>query len=109
MTLQGLINFPSGFLYKEGVLFWSSQGHDGLWHVALMEEINRTFPPQNPLFYGRPLQNYHFASDLFMGEFYRIFNFFDPLDLYFRYYPILFSFMIGISSFSFALRKWNRK
>jgi hypothetical protein len=109
IALQGLINFPSGFLYKEGLLFWSSQGHDGLWHVALMEEIKRTFPPQNPLFYGHPLQNYHFASDLFMGEFYRIFNFFNPLDLYFRYYPILFSFMIGISSFSFALRKWGRK
>ncbi len=109
IILQGLINFPSGFLYKEGLLFWSSQGHDGLWHVALMEEIKRVFPPQNPLFHDHPLQNYHFASDLFMGEFYRIFNFFNPLDLYFRYYPILFSFMIGISAFSFALRKWNRK
>lgn len=109
IILQGLINFPSGFLYKDGLLFWSSQGHDGLWHIALMEEIRKTFPPQNPLFYGNPLQNYHYASDLFMGEFYRIFSFFDPLDLYFRYYPILFSFMIGISAFSFAFRKWNRK
>jgi len=107
IMIQGFINFPSGFSYKEGVLFWSSQGHDGLWHVSLMEEIRRKFPPGNPLYPGHGLQNYHYASDILMGEFYRLFSFFNPLDLYFRYYPVLFSFLIGINAFVFARRKWG--
>lgn len=107
ILIQGLINFPSGFLYKEGILFWSSQGHDGLWHVALMEEIKHHFPPGNPLYPGQPMRNYHYASDILMGEFYRILPFFSSLDLYFRFFPVIFSFLIGITTFSFANRKWG--
>jgi len=107
ILIQGFINFPSGFAYKEGIHFWSSQGHDGLWHVSLMEEMRRNFPPTNPLYPGHGIENYHYASDILMGEFYRLFSFFNPLDLYFRYYPILFSFLIGLNAFVFAKRKWN--
>ena len=78
ILIQGFINFPSGFWYKEGIHFWSSQGHDGLWHVSLMEEIKRNFPPGNPLYPGHGMQNYHYASDILMGEFYRLFSFFNP-------------------------------
>ena len=41
--VEGFINFPSGFPFKEGYLYWSSQGHDGLWHVAIIEAIKKTF------------------------------------------------------------------
>jgi len=88
ILIQGFINFPSGWQYRNGVNFWSSQGHDGLWHVSLMEEIKTTFPPTNPLYADHPLQNYHYTSDIFMGEFYRLFPFLSSLDLYFRFYPI---------------------
>ncbi len=104
---QGLINFPSGFLYKDGLEFWSSQGHDGLWHVSLMEEIRKQIPPQNPIFSGEHLYNYHYLVDVVMGEFLRIFSFFSSLDLYFRLFPILFSFMLGMSVFSLMTR-WQK-
>ena len=78
--IQGMINFPSGFMYPQGLLFWSSQGHDGLWHVSLMEEIKKTFPPQNPIFAGEGLYNYHYLVDVAMGEFARIFPFFNTLN-----------------------------
>lgn len=104
--IQGMINIPSGYLYQNGLDFWSSQGHDGLWHVASMEEIAKTFPPQNPGFAGEALYNYHYLVDVLMGEFLRIFPFFTSLDLYFRYFPILFSFMIGMSVFAF-ITKWQ--
>src|SRR3989344_9121268 len=45
IIIQGFINFPSGYLYENGLLFWSSQGHDGLWHVASMERVIKSFPP----------------------------------------------------------------
>lgn len=106
ILVQGFINFPSGFHYPEGLLFWSSQGHDGLWHVSLMEEIRKNFPPQNPIFSGEKLLNYHFLVDVLMGEIYRIFPFFSPLDLYFRFFPIIFSFLFGLGVFSFV-KRWQ--
>lgn len=107
VLVQGFINFPSGMLYKDGLLFWSSQGHDGIWHIALMEEIRKNFPPQNPIFAGERLYNYHYLVDVLMGEFYRIFPFFSPLDLYFRFFPLIFSFLIGTSVFTFVKRWQN--
>lgn len=107
MLVQGLINFPSGMLYKDGLMFWSSQGHDGIWHIALMEEIRKNFPPQSPIFAGERLYNYHYLVDVLMGEFYRIFPFFSPFDLYFRFFPLIFSFLIGTSVFAFVNRWQN--
>lgn len=106
ILVQGFINFPSGFHYPEGLLFWSSQGHDGLWHVSLMEEIRKNFPPQNPIFSGEKLLNYHFLVDVLMGDFYRIFPFFSSLDLYFRFFPTIFSFLFGLGVFSFV-KRWQ--
>ncbi|MEK7616940.1 MAG: hypothetical protein AAB414_02710 [Patescibacteria group bacterium] len=103
---QGFINFPSGLLYKEGLLFWSSQGHDGIWHISLMGEIKKSLPPNNPTFAGEKLYNYHYLVDVLMGEFARIFPYFSSLDLYFRFFPVIFSFLIGASVFAFVT-KWK--
>lgn len=104
---QGFINFASGYSFADGLHFWSSQGHDGLWHVASMEAIKQSIPPQNPGFAGEPIMNYHYLVDVLMGEFARIFPFFSSLDLYFRFFPVIFSFLIGISVFAF-LTRWQK-
>lgn len=104
ILIQGFINFPSGYLYNDGLEFWSSHGHDGLWHIALMEAIKKSIPPQNPIFSGESLYNYHYLVDVLMGEFSRIFPFFSTLDLYFRFFPVIFSILIGISVFAFVTR-----
>lgn len=109
VVVMGIVNFPSGWQYADGIDFWSSQGHDGLWHVSLMEEIKTTFPPTNPLYAGHQLTNYHYTSDIFMGEFYRLFPFFGSLDLYFRFYPIILSLLIGLSVFVFVSRHWQKE
>ncbi len=106
---QGFINFPSGYLYKDSLHFWSSQGHDGLWHIATMEIIKKSLPPQNPTFSGESLYNYHYLVDVLMGEFARIFPFFSTLDMYFRFFPVIFSFLIGMSVFAFVSRWQNNK
>src|SRR3989339_1945446 len=59
------VNALSGFPYRDGIYFWSSHGHDGIWHLALMESMkNPIFPFQNPELCGAKLQNYHFFADL---------------------------------------------
>lgn len=108
IIILGLINFPSGLIFDQGMQFWSSQGHDGLWHVSSMEEIKKSFPPKNPGFANEIIYNYHYLVDLLMGDFARIYPFFSTLDLYFRFFPILFSFMIGLSVFSLVAR-WREK
>lgn len=108
ILVQGFINFPSGYLYGGDLLFWSSQGHDGLWHVALIEEMRKSLPLRNPLIANEMLYNYHYLMDVVMGEFARIFPFFSSLDLYFRYFPVLLSFLISISVYSLVTR-WKGK
>ncbi len=105
---QVAVNAPSGLPYKDGIDFWSSHGHDGIWHLALMSEMHKNiFPFQNPELAGNRLQNYHFFVDLLMSEFSRLFMF-SNLDIYFRFMPIVFSLLLGLSSF-ILVRGWSKK
>lgn len=102
------VNAPSGLPYKDGIYFWSSHGHDGVWHLALMNEFHKNiFPFQNPELAGSKLQNYHFFSDLLMSEFSRLF-YFSNLDIYFRFMPVVFAILLGLSSF-ILVRLWSKK
>ncbi|MGA2910206.1 MAG: hypothetical protein ABSE04_00185 [Candidatus Microgenomates bacterium] len=107
IVTQVAVNAPSGFNFSGNLLFWSAQGRDGMWHIALMEEMKRSiFPFQDPEFAGHVLQNYHFFVDLLMSDFSRMFHFTD-LDVYFRFFPVLFSLLLGLSSFAFV-RSWSK-
>lgn len=108
ILVQGLINFPSGYLYKGGLYFWSAQGHDGVRHIAFMEQIKKEFPPSSPFFSQEPLINYHYFVDVTLGETLRLFPFFSSWDLYFRFFPVLFSFLITTSTFAFV-KAWKNK
>ena len=104
---QVAVNAPSGLPYKDGIYFYSSHGHDGVWHMALMQEMQKSiFPFQNPELSGYKLQNYHFFADLLMSEFSRLFHF-SNLDIYFRFMPLVFSILLGLSSFIFV-RAWGK-
>ncbi|MBI2596848.1 hypothetical protein HYW41_01715 [Candidatus Daviesbacteria bacterium] len=104
---QVAVNAPSGLLYKDGIYFWSSHGHDGVWHLSLMEQMQKEFFPfQNPELAGAKLQNYHFFVDLLMSEFSRLF-YFSNLDIYFRFMPIVFSLLLGLSAF-ILVRAWSK-
>ena len=96
---------PSG-IYKSGdLVFWSAHGHDGTWHIALMEEMKKAMPAgrqgysfQNPIFAGTPLKNYHFFSDILpvmVSKYTNISNF----NLYFRIFPFFYSLFLGASVF----------
>ena len=107
IVAQVAVNAPSGLIHPDGIYFYSSHGHDGVWHLALMEEMHKNvFPFQNPELAGQKLQNYHFFVDLLMSEMTRLFPF-SPLDVYFRFMPILFSLLLGLSSFV-LVKKWAK-
>jgi hypothetical protein len=97
---------PSGLTVNGDILFWSAHGHDGPWHIALAEEIKKGYPFQNPVFAGEKLVNYHFFSDITLSDFNNLFKL--PLfDLYFRFFPLLFSILLGGTAFILGKRMTN--
>jgi len=89
---------PSGIFQNGNLVFWSAHGHDGTWHIALMEEIKNGWPFQNPIFAGEKLINYHFFSDILpamVSKYLPISN----LNLYFRIFPLIYSIFLGASAY----------
>ena len=95
---QMAIISPSGIYQNGDLVFWSAHGHDGAWHIALMEEIKKGWPFQNPVFAGERLINYHFFSDIapaVVSKYLPISN----LNLYFRIFPFFYSLFLGASAY----------
>lgn len=89
---------PSGTYQNGDLVFWSAHGHDSTWHIALMEEMKKGYPFQNPIFAGSALQNYHFFSDILpamVSKYTGISN----ENLYFRIFPFFYSLFLGVSVF----------
>ncbi|MDI6785143.1 MAG: hypothetical protein QMD92_00380 [bacterium] len=87
---------PSGIFQNGDLVFWSAHGHDSTWHIALMEEMKKGYPFQNPIFNGERLLNYHFFSDIAPA----IFSKYTPIsdvNLYFRIFPLIYSLFLGVS------------
>lgn len=103
MAGQLAIISPSGTIKDGNLLFWSANGHDGTWHIALMEEMKKGWPFQNPVFAGEKLVNYHFFSDILpaMASKYLPFS---NMDLYFRIFPVLSSLFLGASVYFLTKR-----
>jgi hypothetical protein len=95
---QLLVIAPSGLTINGDIVFWSAHGHDGVWHLALVEELQRNFPFQNPDFANTKLVNYHFFTDITIADLNYFFKL-SPLDLYFRFFPLIFSVFLGTLSF----------
>ena len=95
---QALTMIKSGLLFSFGMGFWGPNGHDGVWHLALINELTRNFPPQNPVFAQFNLLNYHWLFDLAVALIHKI-TFIPILNLYFQIFPIIFSGLLGILIF----------
>lgn len=89
---------PSGLIQNGDLIFYSAHGHDGPWHIALMEEIKKGFPLHNPIYAGEGLVNYHFFSDIAPSQFSK-YLLLSNFDLYFRFFPLLFSILLGTSAY----------
>ena len=98
MITQSLTTIKSGLLYSYGMGFWGPNGHDGVWHLALINELTYHFPPQNMVFANFPLSNYHWLFDFFLAFFHKI-TFIPVINLYFQIFPIVFSGFLGILTF----------
>lgn len=94
VTGQLAVIAPSGIYRGSDLVFWSAHGHDAPWHIALMNDIQKGYPMQNPVYAGEKLANYHFFSDIAPAYFNKFLSI-NALDLYFRFFPLLYSLLFG--------------
>ncbi len=95
----------SGLIYSYGAGFWGANGHDGIWHIALIDKLTE-FPFMMPVFAGFPLQNYHIGFDLLVA-FLHIETGFSISNLYFQILPPVFALLIGLLVYWFIL-SWTK-
>lgn len=87
--------FKNGLQFNYGLGFWGPNGHDAIWHLSLISELQKNVPPQNPIFAGQSLANYHYFFDLLVAKSAVLLNI-DSIELLFRLFPMLFALLSGL-------------
>lgn len=95
---QQLPMFKNGLIFPYGMGLWGPNTHDSMWHISLINQLTRSVPPQNPIFADTTLKNYHFFYDLLVSAT-AFLTGVPVLDLVFRFYPIIFSLLLGIGTY----------
>lgn len=95
---QNLGMVRSGWVYDFGIGFFGPTGHDMVWHQALVEQLTKSIPPQNPVFSSQLLSNYHYFYNLLVANTEKLTQIPSP-DLIYRFYPVLFSLALGLGSY----------
>lgn len=93
-----LTQVKSGLSFNYGLGFWGPNGHDAIWHLSLISQLQKNVPPQNPIFAGESLTNYHYFFDLMVAKSASLLNI-DTVELLFRLFPLLISILSGLLIF----------
>jgi len=99
-----LVMVKSGLVYSFGMGFWGPNGHDGIWHISLINQLSK-FSLEHPTFSGNILTNYHFGFDLLTAILFRLTGIM-PVNLYFQILPPVLAVLLGILCYSFV-NKWT--
>lgn len=95
----------SGLIYDYGMGFWGPNGHDGIWHIALINQLTK-FSLGNPVFSGAEIANYHFGFDFLAAILSRVTGII-PVNIYFQVLPPTMAILIGVLTYKFV-EKWSR-
>ena len=103
-AIWSLTMVKSGWEYKYGIGFWGPNGHDGVWHMALIESLARGRWDM-PIFAGEAIKNYHLGFDLALAAIHWLTSIPAPL-LYWQLTPPLLAVLIGWLSYKFV-KAWT--
>lgn len=93
--LQLVSIFGSGWRTSKGIVYYFVNIFDGVFHLSLSRSIMEIFPPYQPGAVGIPVTNYHYLSNLVIGELSRLYHL--PLNhIHFHYVPLFLSIWLGI-------------
>ncbi len=95
MVMQLTIVWFTGFLYKDGVYACCGNPSDGLYHIALTNQLIKNVPPYEPGMAGVVVHNYHYLSNMVVAELVRVFHL--PLiATQFQYSTVFTSLFLGL-------------
>ena len=100
-----LVMVRSGIVYDYGMGFWGPNGHDGVWHIALINSLARG-SWEMPIFAGEVIKNYHIGFDLFVAIIHKL-TFIPVTTLYFQVLPPIMAFFIGFFAYKFVY-SWRK-
>ncbi|MDP2860127.1 MAG: hypothetical protein Q8N98_00235, partial [bacterium] len=106
MAAQSATMVRSGLLSGLGMEFFGPNGHDGIWHLALINELGRRIPAQIPVFSGENLTNYHFIFDFLVALTNKITQI-PIINLYFQIFPVIITGFLGFLGYRF-MEKWTK-
>lgn len=95
----------SGWIYSYGMGFWGANGHDGVWHIALIESLAKG-SLSIPIFSGHELQNYHIGFDLLLAALHKLI-FIPVVNLYFQIIPPILAILVGVLTYKFVY-EWTK-
>lgn len=101
LFIQVIPVIRSGLLYNYGIGFWGPNGHDGIWHLSLINHISNPLKINLPIFAGETLKNYHPFFDILIAALSKITTISSSVWL-FQLFPLIsaslflyFSFKLG--------------
>ena len=103
--LWSLTIVKSGWIYSYGMGFWGANGHDGIWHISLIESLSRGSLAA-PMFSGENIKNYHLGFDLILAGLHRLTGV-PVVNLYFQIAPVILAFLIGFLTFKLTSNLWS--
>ena len=103
--IWSLTMVKSGLVYDYGMGFWGPNGHDGIWHVALINSLSRG-SLEMPIFAGENIKNYHLGFDLALAALHRATGI-PVLNLYFQITPPILAFLIGLLVYKLTSNVWS--
>ncbi len=83
----------SGLIYKYGMGFWGPNGHDGIWHIAVINSLAKGTLSM-PVYAGENLKNYHIGFDFLVAIIHKVTSI-SVINLYFQIIPPILAFLIG--------------
>ena len=95
----------SGLVYKYGLGFWGANGHDGIWHISLIESLSRG-SLEIPIFAGEVIKNYHIGFDLLLAGIH-VLTRIPAVNLYFQVIPPILAVLIGVLTYKLTKSLWS--
>ena len=95
----------SGLVYSFGMGFWGPNGHDGVWHLAIISGLSR-FSLAMPIFAGELIKNYHLGFDVLVA-FLHLLTSIPSVNLYFQILPPVMAALIGFLVYKLTGNIWS--
>jgi hypothetical protein len=91
-------SFYQGFNQQGDLVIYSNQTHDALWHIALMESLKVSVPPENPVYSGEILTGYHYFTNI-LWNILSTLTFTSSLDFFLKVSPVLLALGLTLSTY----------